>query len=172
LAEHHPEGHVDFATFGLSKINDRERFEKLIRNVKPGLDGYTIALLWREAYETHYEIFNHDDLAAVKARPLALMAMHPKEDSYTYSPLNRFKWKYRQYKIKENWGYNLTEFLELPWHDTQQIFLIEQRIAAEQLRREEEERRQAEAKAREAERQMAQPGMMRYQPRTPRGGKP
>lgn len=51
-------------------------------------------------------------------------------------------WRFRQYEITKTWGYNLTDFLELPWHMTQAIFKIEQKRAAEQLKRDEEMRRQ------------------------------
>lgn len=73
---------------------------------------------------------------------MALVAMHPKEDAWSYSLEHRFMWRFRQYEITKTWGYNLTDFLELPWYATQAIFRIEQKRAAEQLKRDEELRRQ------------------------------
>jgi hypothetical protein len=174
LAERDPNGHVNFATFALDKLTNRERFYKLITKTKR-MDSATTTLAWREAYETHFGIFNHDDPAAMKTQPLALAAKHPKEDQFAFSLMHRFMWKFRQYKIKDSWGYNLSEFLELPWYYTQEIFAIEQRVAKQQLEQEEEQRKREEAQAAERTRNMQQPGMAlshRYTPSNPRGGKP
>lgn len=174
MAERDPDGHVNYATFGLSKLADRRPFYDLITKAKPNLDSHTTKLLWREVYETHFGIFNHDDPKLQKEHPLALVELHPKEDTFSYSLAHRLMWKFRQYKIKEQWGYNYTQFLELPWYYVQQIFQIEQRIATEQMRRDEEIRRQEEAKQRDEQRNMTQPGLTpihRYVPTNPRGGR-
>jgi len=174
LVENDPDGHVNYATFGLGKLANRRPFYDLITKSKAKLDAYTTTLLWREAYETHYGIFNHDDVVLAKAHPLALVEKHAKEDAFTYSLMHRFMWKFRQYKIKDQWGYNLTEFLDLPWYYVQEIFMIEQRIATEQMRRDEEIRRREEAKQRDESRAAMQPSLVpihRYTPTTPRGGR-
>jgi hypothetical protein len=175
LAERDPDGHVNFATFGFEKLKDRQRYHDLITKTKK-MDSFTTTLLWREYYETHFGIFNHDDPKAPKYHPLALATLHPKEDSFSYSLLHRFMWKFRQYKIKDTWGYNLTEFLALPWYHTQDIFNIEQRHAAEEMRREEERRKEEAQRAAETHRQQeaqhaSSLNHYRYQPSNPRGGR-
>lgn len=118
-------------SFGLEKVADRSRFYNLV--TKTGrMDAYTTMLALRESYETHYGLFDHDNPVALKQHPLALVALHPKEDVFSYSLLHRYMWKFRQYEIQKYWGYNLSEFLELPWDTTQAIFRIEQKRAAEQ----------------------------------------
>jgi hypothetical protein len=131
---------VNFMTFGLSKADDRGPLYKLIVNTGK-MDSYTTTLALRECYETQYGIFNHDDPLQVKLNPMALVAMHPKEDTYAYSMEHRFMWRFRQYEICKTWGYDLSAFLELPWYQCQAIFRIEQRRAAEQLRKDEEAKR-------------------------------
>lgn len=119
------------------------------------MDSYTTTLAWREYYETHFGIFNHDAPDAVKYNPLALVALHPKEDTYAYSLLHRFLWRFRQYRIQANWGYSLTEFLNLPWYYTEDIFRIEQKAIQEELRVN-EQRRQQEAAQLQADEHSAQ----------------
>jgi hypothetical protein len=179
LAERDPDGHVNFATFGYDKLKDRQRYHDLITKTKR-MDSHTTTLLWREYYESHFGIFNHDQHGDPKLpatyRPLALVALHPKEDSFSYSLLHRFMWKFCQYKIKDTWGYNLSEFLALPWYHTQDIFNIEQRRAAEEMRREEERRKEEEQRAAEVKRQNEshqQPNynQFRYVPTNQRGGR-
>lgn len=152
LGEDDPNGHVNFMTFGLEAEEDRSRFHGLIVNTKK-MDAYTAILALREVYETHYGIFDHDAPGLNRSRPLALAAMHPKEDTFTYSLEHRFMWRFRQYEICKNWGYDLTQFLNLPWYMTMAIFAIEQKRAADKLREEEEARRKQEMEERKQQSQ-------------------
>lgn len=130
-------------TFGVDKAEDRRWFTELAANTKK-VDSFTAELLLRERYETYYGIFNHDDESAGKLRPLALAALHPKEDSFRYSLRHRLMWRFRDYEIGKHWNLSYKEFMELPWEETQAIFQIEQRRAQQQLREEEARRRQEE----------------------------
>lgn len=121
--------------------NDRTRLHQLITTTRK-MDAYSAVLALRECYETQYQIFNHDAVGQEKLHPMALVALHAKEDTFSYSLMHRFMWRFRQYEITKTWGYNLTDFLELPWHMTQAIFKIEQTRAAEQLKKDEALRRQ------------------------------
>lgn len=73
----------------------------------------------RTAYQTEYGIFNHDDPMAAKRRPLALVAMHPKEDvleGSTYvSALRRFY----SFKINTTFSMSAHEFFALPVWETE-----------------------------------------------------
>lgn len=119
------------------KVHDRERFHKLVTTTGK-MDAYTAQLALREYYETHFGIFNHDEPHLDKTRPMILVAKHPKEDAFSYSIMHRFMWRFRQYEIPKHWGYDLNEFLQLPWDLVLTIFGIEQKRAVEQLKREED----------------------------------
>ncbi len=106
------------------------------------MDGFSSTLALRECYETQYDIFNHDNRDLSKAHPLALVALHPKEDAFHYSMLHRYMWRYRQYEIGAKWNLSWLDFMQLPWAQVQAIFRIEQKHAQEQLKRDEELRRQ------------------------------
>lgn len=173
MVEDDPDGHVDFATFGMDKVNDRQRFHDLIVNTKK-MDSYTTTLAWREAYETHFGIFNHDQPGFEKYKPLALVAMHPKEDTFHYSLRYRYYWRFTQYGLAEKLKMSYFQFIELPWYETQEIFEAEQRKAQDEMRKEDERRKQEEAaKSAQARSQpMQMPGGgHRYMPQPPRGNR-
>lgn len=73
-----------------------------------------------EAYETKYGIYDHDK--PDPARPLALIAMHPKEDTRTRSPLYETIERYRIFDVYKYYGLNLNEFLSLPRDVVTEIF--------------------------------------------------
>lgn len=120
-------------------------FDEVARQVKR-VDSYTAQLLLRERYETQYRIFDHDSDHLQKLYPMALVAMHSKEDAFSYSLLHRLMWRFRLYGIHKEWGCDFKTFMELPWYQTQAIFAIEQRMAQQQLR-EEEARQRAEERS-------------------------
>lgn len=109
-------------------MDNREPLDKLITTTKR-LEASTTVLLLREMYETQYGIFNHDAPGAAKAAPLALVAMHRKEDAYSYSMERHYLWKFRQYKLNEKWGLSLNDWLSLPFFMACDLLEIEQRIA-------------------------------------------
>lgn len=85
-----------------------------------GLSNYTVKMLLMEAYETKYGIYNHDN--PDPNRPLALIAMHPKEDTRERSPLYETIERYRIFDVYKHYGLNLREFLELPRDMVTEIF--------------------------------------------------
>lgn len=98
-------------------------------NIK--IDSYSVQLVLRESYEMMYRIFNHDGLEA-KGRPLALVAMHPKEDATTFSRLHRTIQRYEKQGIKDMFGLSLTDFLNLPRDYVELLF----RLAVEKMQAE------------------------------------
>lgn len=94
--------------------------DELLRTMPVGLDSYTIKMLLMEAYETKYGIYNHD--APDPNRPLALIAMHPKEDTRERSPLYETIERYRIFDVYKYYGLNLVEFLSLPRDVVTEIF--------------------------------------------------
>lgn len=174
MGEDDPNGHVNFATFGMDKTHDRQRFYDLIVNTKK-MDSYTTTLAWRQEYETHYGIFNYDAKDWDRFRPLALVALHPKEDSFHYSLRYRYYWRFQQYNLAEKLKMSYFDFIEKPWYETQEIFEAEQRKAQEDMRRDEEKRKEEErnktVQARQQQQPMQHPGYRRYVPPNPRGGR-
>ncbi len=88
----------------LSESSDKER------------GSFEVQLALAEVYETMYGIFDHRQDAIVKQRPLALVAMHPKENATSFSPLYRRIDEFRRLRIFEMFGTPLDIFLNLP-HD-------------------------------------------------------
>lgn len=78
------------------------------------LDGYAAAIVSMEAYDETYGIadYSYDD----PSKPLALIAMHPKEDFTTGGPMERTIKDYRVHKVHKHYAMSLLEFLELPRH--------------------------------------------------------
>ena len=106
-----------------------------------GGDSYTAQLVLRERYETLHGIFNHDDPVLAKKHPLALVEAHPKEDSFSYSMVNHYLNRFRDYGIFKEWGYTFTTFMDLPMPYIQKIFAIEQRRAAQRVKEQEKHAR-------------------------------
>lgn len=88
------------------------------------------ALALAEIYETTSGLYNHGDVVGREARPLALVELHPKEDTSTYSPLYRRMAEFHQLKIAEGWGLSLVEFLNLPYEYVEYILKLSKRDAA------------------------------------------
>ena len=88
----------------------------------------TLALA--EIYETTLGLYNHGDEVARTSRPLALVELHPKEDTSTYSPLYRRIAEFHHLKIYEGWGLSLTEFMNLPHEYVEYILKLSRRGAA------------------------------------------
>lgn len=78
----------------------------------PRLKSSDAQLLLRDSYETTFGIYNHevDD----PARPMALMAMHPAEDSSTGSLLYERIEQFGEKQVPKWYGLSLKDFLSLP----------------------------------------------------------
>lgn len=103
----------------------------MLKQVGKGMDSYTAQLLLRESYEQIYGLFNHDAPEAT-LRPLAVVAMHPKEDVANYSKLYRIMQRYVDHGIRELTGMNFQEFLQQPHELVERWF----NIAFEKAKRE------------------------------------
>lgn len=117
------------------------------------MDSSTTVLALREVYETQYGIFNHDAPNVAKEAPLALVAMHRKEDAYSYSMERHYLWRFRLHKIPEKWGLSLNQWLELPIFIAEDLLNIETAIAVEEMKelhKRELEQRRMEREARVA----------------------
>lgn len=90
----------------------------------------SLQLLLREAHEQTFGIFNH--ITDSKYRPLAVVAMHDKENSGEYSAMHRVIYKYMQYDIKNLFGLSIAEFLAHPRHECEWMY----KAAADHMARE------------------------------------
>lgn len=115
--------------------NDRE-LARLLDSVK-ALDPIQARIVLRDAYETSYGIYNHD--TEDPSRPMALVALHPAENVTAHSRLYNTIRRYKMYDVKTHFGYNLSEFLELPREFTKFIF----DVLAEEMSKSTSKQRQA-----------------------------
>lgn len=108
-------------SFGLDRVNKRGQLDVLLRDL-PAVRPTSAEIMTRVAYQTEYGIFNHDDPHAAKRRPLALVAMHPKEnvmEGSTYlSALRRFY----SFKINTTFTISAKDFFDLPVWETEVYF--------------------------------------------------
>lgn len=81
-------------------------------------------MLLQESYETLYQICNHDSEVVTKMRPLALVAMQPKENVADYSKLYRTVVRYKDHNILGTFGLNLKEFLDMPHEMVELMFKL------------------------------------------------
>lgn len=93
-----------------------EELNKLLRG--SSLDSISLKLALQEHYETFFHIFDHD---AKRVPPLALVTMHDKERYTPYSRRRRLLKNFGFYGIKDLYGYNFSEFLELPRADIEEL---------------------------------------------------
>jgi hypothetical protein len=66
----------------------------------------------REAYEQTYKIYDHENLS--ERRPLSIVAMHPKENTFAYGSMARIFYKYHELEIEKHWHLSIGEFLNYP----------------------------------------------------------
>lgn len=86
-------------------------------------DPIDVRIMLIEAYETVYGICDHDSEGLDD--PLALVSMHPKEDTATYGrlygELMRFS---KEESFRDMWGLSIMELLELPKDVVDEMYRI------------------------------------------------
>lgn len=86
-------------------------------------DPMEVKILLLEAYETVYGICDHDNEGYDD--PLALVAMHPKEDTATYSRLYGELMRFaKEETFREMWGLSIVELLDLPKDVVDEMYRI------------------------------------------------
>lgn len=126
-----------YSTFGVSvglngqpPVEPYTALETLLAKIPHGLDSFDTKLVLMDHYEQTYGIFDHERFG--EARPLSVVAMHPKEDATSYSKLYRTIWRFAQHRIYERTGLNLNEFLELPHDIVELLFKISTETSKQQ----------------------------------------
>jgi len=79
-------------------------------------------MVMQDLYETEYGIYNH--LQKNKNRPIASVAFHQSEDINDGSLLEEIIRTYTVKNIKNLYGINLIDFLELPQDIVEMLFSI------------------------------------------------
>lgn len=74
-----------------------------------------------ESYEQSYGIFNHD---SAQANPLSIVSVHPSERYTEGSGLYNLIARYLKHPIKECFGLNLIDFINLPREYTEELFRL------------------------------------------------
>jgi hypothetical protein len=122
-------GHVGFSSFGLNQLNSSSQIDALLREL-PAVRSTAAEIITLTCYQTEYGIFNHEQ--PHPHNPLALVAMHPKEDALEGGPLYSHIRRYYNYQIKKHFGMSLTEFLELPPYVVDLLYDIARADATQQ----------------------------------------
>ncbi len=112
LNDNDDNGHVLYNSFGLSQAQRSGLIDQLLRE-SPAVRPVAAAQLSLMAYQTDYGIYDHIHNPDPN-RPLALMALHPKENAYEGGPMFSLVRRYHTYRLQE-YGYSLTEFWDLPF---------------------------------------------------------
>ena len=90
---------------------------------KGPLSSWETQLALLELYETMYGIADHED-PQIQKRPLAIMALHTKENTRAYSPLYKRIDQFARLKIFETYGIPLDRFFALPTEYVQYIMAL------------------------------------------------
>lgn len=117
------------SSFGHSRFDKPSPVQEVFERTDLALDSISSKMVTMEAYETLYGICNHDQipldsLSKKSTRPLALVALHKKENISEYSKLYRTIQRYTNQRIFELFHISLIEFLNLPREITQLLFKI------------------------------------------------
>lgn len=124
-----PNGHVAFSSFGLHQLNSTGQIDALLREL-PAVRATAAEIITLSCYQTEYGIFDHEKPHPHK--PLALVAMHPKEDAMEGSTLFSHIRRYYNYQIRKQFGLSLSEFLDLPPYVVDLLYDIAQADATQQ----------------------------------------
>lgn len=85
-----------------------------------------VEFVTRAAYQMEYGIFPHHNAQKKRHRPMALVAMHDKENSMEGGPIYTLIRGFYTHRIHKYFGLSLTEFLEMPCYQTELLFGITQ----------------------------------------------
>lgn len=110
----------------MDKRGKHTEIDELLDSVD-SVGGIDAKILLIEAYETAYEIFDHENVDF--NRPLSLVAMHEKECYGEVSGLRRRVERYNLHDIYNKFGLSLSEFLDLPRDYTEMLFSVVQEQA-------------------------------------------
>lgn len=118
LNEDEGNGHVLFNTFGLAQAQQKGLLDQVLHET-PAVRPVAAAQLSLMAYQTDYGIYNHHH--PDPERPLAIHAMHPRENAYEGGPILSLVRRFHNYRLADM-GYRLEEFWQLEYPIAMFIF--------------------------------------------------
>jgi hypothetical protein len=96
--------------FGYDELEQHTDIDELLETAAQ-IDSLSAQILLREAYETSYAIANH---RSTSTHPWSLVLAREKENYNHYGTLYNAIHLFRLADVAKRFGYNLTEYLELP----------------------------------------------------------
>lgn len=126
--------------FGLTRLGQRGQLDALLEEL-PAVRPTTAELITRNYYQTEYGIYDH--AKARGDRPLALVALHDKEDVVEGGMLFTYVRAFFNYRLHQR-GLSLNEFLELPYHVVELILDIAREEENQDHKRQEDMKKQME----------------------------
>lgn len=133
----------------MDRVDELGPHNHLLTTVSDEVDSMSVQLMCMEEYDDFYGIFDHDsrfDEDGKDHRPMAAVAMHPKEQYGSYGPLEHKMYRYMINGIKDRFGVTWSEFLQLSRRETEIMF----KANADWLERQNKLQAAAEAAARDA----------------------
>lgn len=103
--------------------------ETLLKNV-PQICSTDAQLLMLEQYETLFGIYDHNKKRPDHEDPFAVVALHPAEDSFSYSLLRERMEQFAHHDVAKAFGCSWNEFLLMPAPDAEEILEISARRKA------------------------------------------
>lgn len=112
-------GHVLFNKFGLKQAGQHGLMDQFLRE-QPAVRPIAARQLGLMAYQTEYGIYDHINNPD-KSRPLALLALHDKENAWEGGPILSMIRRFYTYRIFEQMSLDI--FWDLPYPEA--MFILE-----------------------------------------------
>lgn len=100
---------------------DRMLIDELFKSA-PAMRPVMADMITQQAYQQEFGIFDHEQYG--EQRPLALIAQHPKEDTYQGGPMFRFIRRYVQFDMRNILGITFNEWSDMPCYLAEQMLKI------------------------------------------------
>lgn len=108
--------------FGFKRLKLPTVTDAFLQKTRRGFaDSYAQQLAFAEEYQTQYGLYDHDN---DNSRPLAVIALLPKEDGLRNDKLKQLIKRYRLHRINEKFNLSLEDFLQLPKNYIELLFEV------------------------------------------------
>lgn len=103
--------------------HDPTEIERMLETT-PAMRPMDVEYVTRTAYQMEYGIFPHHDPVKKQQRPMALVAMHDKENTTEGGPIFTLIRQFHTHRIYKYFGLSWLEFLEVPCYQADLMFEI------------------------------------------------
>lgn len=93
----------------------------ILYSLEKPLTGFDLDIVLNESYEQSYGIFNHN---SDRANPLSIVSVHQTERYTEGSGLYNLIARYLKHPIKDRFGLDLIEFINLPREYTEELIRL------------------------------------------------